>query len=115
MVSITYRRDICAIYILTNLDVINFQIEMDGIQGINNNAFDLYNVQGSKTRDSGILFCKDYETISWGNPLNKYSLCYENSYGMRYNNNIRIVVKNLPPVLTGKVLEIMILYATVCD
>ncbi len=106
---------IYAVYFHTNLDIINFQIEMDGVQGINNCAFDLYNVQGSKTRDSGILFCKNYDTISWGNINNRYTVCYENSNGMRYNNNIRIIMKNLSSQLSGKVLEVMILYATVCD
>jgi len=106
---------IYAVYLNTDLDIINFQIEMDSIQGINSNAYDLYTVQGSKTRDSGILFCKNYNTISWGNPLNRYTVCYENPYGMRYNNNINIVIKNLGSQLVGKVYEIMILYATVCD
>lgn len=110
-----YTGMIYAVYMLTDLDVINFQIEMDGNQGINNCAFDLYNVQGFQTRDSGILFCKKYQTISWGNPDNRYTVCYENPYGMRFNDSLRIVVKNLSQQLSGRVLQIMILYATVCD
>jgi len=98
---------IYAVYMLTDIDIINFQIEMDGAQGINNCAYDMYIVQGQKTRDSGFLFCKSYEA-------NKYSVCYESAYGMRYNSNIRIVAKNLSSTI-GKVLEIIIVYATVCD
>ena len=99
---------IYAVYLLTDIDIVNFQIEMDGAQGINNCAFDLWNIQGHKTRDSGILFCKSYES-------GKYSVCYENPYGMRYNNNIRIVTKNLSQNAVAKVLELIIIYATVTD
>lgn len=116
---------IYAVYLLSDINLINFQIEMDDQYGINNCAFDLWNVQGQTTRDSGILFCKTYNNGYWKKrkfwqkdlwiPVNLFSVSYENGYGMRYNDKIAITVKNLSKDSVGKVLEIMILYATVCD
>ena len=102
---------IYAVYMWTTIDIINFQIEMDGAQGINNNAFDMYYVQGQQTRDSGILFCKRYQA-------GKFSVNYENPYGMRFNESIRIVAKNVSTAQnaqTGLVKEVIILYASVLD
>lgn len=117
---------IYAVYLLTNTDLVNLEIMMDGQSGINNCAFDLWNIQGQQTRDSGILFCKTYDkghylpALSiWKNPTwipaSRFSLIFENSYGMRYNDSIEINLINLSETQSATINNLMILYATICD
>ena len=117
---------IYAVYLLTDTDLVNLEIMMDGESGINNCAYDLWNIQGQTTRDSGILFCKTYDRGHWiparsiwkspvWVPASNFNISYENAYGMRYNHSIEINLINLSENKPATVHSLIILYATVCD
>lgn len=123
---------IYAVYLCADTDVVNFEIQTEGIPeqgiapqtGLNNCAYDAYTVQGNKTRPCGIFYCNEYNPGYWERkhwwskktwvPVNRYAVAYENPYGMRYDESIGIMLKNLSKEKTTHIWEIIISFATVC-